>query len=1303
VLFTLCIPDFRAKKSTLLAKIQLQPIHHAMKTPTLASPPRGFALVITLLLMIILTVVAVGLLSLSTISIRTSGQAQAMATARGNARLALMMALGDLQKTIGPDRAVTANSAILVDTQKFNTTGVWESWWDFDPNSSPTPDYVAQKKDRFRRWLVSTPNPTDTQERDFAITPWTGQQITLVGGGSLGTGNTGPAQAVAGLVPVTAGKSKGAYAWHVADESIKARVNLYRDPTKNSTLAEKRALLAGHRPDPSVIEKDNIKLDFLPTDTVSSNGTAEKNFDKATKVSQKITNLGQLDLVNTDGGNSTNNAEKIKPFRNDITPYSLGILTDVRHGGLKQDLSSVFEMSDRNNINLPPEFEGTQNNPKKLYQTTLGLALNNISDPFWTNLAGYYNIFRNITSPEVTPTLTAPAVSGSLTQDKVPKTYFPGPVIARVETVFSLLAREATSSWMGVFQPAEVKNFDYTVNLVFSPIITLHNPYNVAISFHSLKVTLNNVPVAFRFKLKRGGSGSDESQSFNPSEFESLNEMIEEKTYSDKSPTRPNKKFVVHIGNWANNDPYDSNVPSNNSTDGLIVMKPGQTLVCQPFINENANFLVDSHNNGEDTEFFDYKNILTPRGLKAKPLSTPALGFETNTLLPSQKCSKAVTGINRWFLFLREPSAFNVTNPAHVTDSFFVEYKMQQPKFWTGDPGASTLSPTAPALFYVEADIQSTPNSTPIKYGNLSFDYNDNATLQNFFGSREYRCPPVGYLTASEIYVPAGNPIKDQPKMRPFAVFSAYARTTNGGVYETGYREKSGPDSSLTNLLKDGILAGKPFLFHNPSRSIMTTNLGTSKPGSQSYELNFQPFSSRGDYDVYMKINDNRVPSITGNKTTTGIMSGSYLEIPSGPMQTIADFRRSNILASSYLPNFVQPIGNSLLHPLMSPEKVIETNLNIQPEAMLDQSILANHALYDRFYFSTFATRGNNTPNIEFDKFMNLLSPSATSANISPLLTQSFTPYLPAGKTVASAKAELFSGNKPSSTAYQKAAEYQMIQGPFNVNSTNVSAWKAVLASLNRSDVTTLWAKNAELTTKATTKIPVFGMSLHNGGGSSATTNSTQSDDKKTNDWNGFRELTLEELDTLANKIVDQIRLRGPFLSMSEFVNRQIGTISDLSLSGALEKAIADSGINKDFLSGAVTELKEEHFTNVALYNYKTPKATIGNPAAGAPGWVSQGDLMHILEPSATVRSDTFVIRVCGEAKDSDGNITATAYAEAVVQRLPEYVDPVDRPSLSVYDQVVPRNVTSTASIINKTFGRRMDVISFRWLSKNEI
>ena len=61
-------------------------------------PSGGFALVVALMMMILLVVVGVGLLSLATISLRTSQQGSAEAEARANARLGLMMAIGQLQQ-----------------------------------------------------------------------------------------------------------------------------------------------------------------------------------------------------------------------------------------------------------------------------------------------------------------------------------------------------------------------------------------------------------------------------------------------------------------------------------------------------------------------------------------------------------------------------------------------------------------------------------------------------------------------------------------------------------------------------------------------------------------------------------------------------------------------------------------------------------------------------------------------------------------------------------------------------------------------------------------------------------------------------------------------------------------------------------------------------------------------------------------------------------------------------------------------------------------------------------------------------
>ena len=66
----------------------------------------------TVSMMVLLTLVAIAMLSLSTIEQRSSGGGsnEADRMARANARMALMMALGELQKAAGPDQRVSATA-----------------------------------------------------------------------------------------------------------------------------------------------------------------------------------------------------------------------------------------------------------------------------------------------------------------------------------------------------------------------------------------------------------------------------------------------------------------------------------------------------------------------------------------------------------------------------------------------------------------------------------------------------------------------------------------------------------------------------------------------------------------------------------------------------------------------------------------------------------------------------------------------------------------------------------------------------------------------------------------------------------------------------------------------------------------------------------------------------------------------------------------------------------------------------------------------------------------------------------------
>ena len=1174
--------------------------------------PLGFTLIITISLLVLLTLVAIGVLSLSTVTLRGSAQGNAMSQARSNARLALMMAIADLQRTMGPDRAISATSEILsVTPAKPNLMGAWESW-DANP-STPTLNYTSEKTTRFRKWLVSDADPLATRARGYATTGTVSNPITLVGEGSLGVGAAEADRVTAGLIPITVnGMRSGQFAWHVADESVKARINSYRDLAQNETLAKRRALLAGYRPEPRLIKaRDGSNLSMIPSDR----NAADLITARATE--SKVVDLNQADLLG--------NGRLTGKFRNIVTPYSMGLLTDVRNGGLKQDLSSLFEMG-----TMPPEYNG-----RRLYETTHRIS--GVSDPFWSSLQSYYTVYRDITGADTAPTYYRPPLEsiapGALT---MPRRFFPAPVIAKVEILFSYVTRDSHSGWVTTLRNSDPQ-LTRMGHLLYTPLVTLHNPYNINIQFDELQVIIRNVPVAFNFIVNNRPQNN---------QLVSINDMF----YRDETTFKGEKSFALNIANW------DS--PTSRSSTPLT-LRPGQTVVCGPFLSPLASF-----SNNQGTKFFDYQNDLTGVD-RLGNLTTPvparpgflgkAVGFDVDWIVPPEFNSGQSTDNVNGVLGLRD------------NDQIQIEYAVRQPT-----KGQNTR-------FDVQARI--TSRGRQESYGGMSFVYHDSSTLSRYFNTVHRS----GTFSAAASYHSNATPISAQGNAQAIALFSAYARTTNGGVFETNQRTPAG---GALNVLRDGRLAGKPMMHHNPARSVVIMDYRTEVPGMQSHELNFVPLPGHVD-DVFEFDSINRNNVLSGNTTQRGVKSGVYLELPTGPMITIADFRRSNALSSPFLPNFVQPIANSSASPLISTSRVTESGMTSYP--LLDHSVLANYALYDRFYFSGITPMalptGTKPANTVLTDFLD---------NRFPLLNQSLSPYLPTGKTKTDAVTELLSSGRPSATAYLRAAEYQMIKGAFNVNSTSVSAWAAVLGAMRNTPIPVMWSRNGQMEMKNSNNHPVTSMSLANGGlATDLAVNMAQTDNTRTNQWNGFRELTDSQIEALAQNIVDQVRTRGPFLSMHEFVNRQIGANSALTRMGALQAALENSQINNVVFNTQIP-ITAANVSDASLYRNRTVEANVGNPAEGAPGWITQGDLMRIIEPLATVRSDTFVIRVCGEALNANGGVSARAYAEAVVQRLPEYINPADRPSVNV-------NTVSTANPLNKAFGRRLKLVSFRWLSQQEV
>jgi hypothetical protein len=269
---------------------------------------------------------------------------------------------------------------------------------------------------------------------------------------------------------------------------------------------------------------------------------------------------------------------------------------------------------------------------------------------------------------------------------------------------------------------------------------------------------------------------------------------------------------------------------------------------------------------------------------------------------------------------------------------------------------------------------------------------------------------------------------------------------------------------------------------------------------------------------------------------------------------------------------------------------------------------------------------------------------------------------------------------------FTRSASALMVEGAFNINSTRVEAWKAMLAS----------TRNSALGDDGRSALP----RMPNPRGGEWIPERGYGEDEEA--WSGYRSLDDEEIDRLATEIVKQVKLRGPFLSMADFVNRRL--VNDFAeaqtgLMGPLQAAIEAAGLNRTFSeTGATWSLENEealpdydHPDNIEDSTRLEQRLQPDSKAWGAPGYLTQADILQVLGPVLTARSDSFIIRAYGDAREADGEIVAQAWCEAVVQRVPQPLAP---------------DSTGLNPDLKKTvgkLGRRFEIRSFRWLREDEI
>lgn len=108
--------------------------------------------------------------------------------------------------------------------------------------------------------------------------------------------------------------------------------------------------------------------------------------------------------------------------------------------------------------------------------------------------------------------------------------------------------------------------------------------------------------------------------------------------------------------------------------------------------------------------------------------------------------------------------------------------------------------------------------------------------------------------------------------------------------------------------------------------------------------------------------------------------------------------------------------------------------------------------------------------------------------------------------------------------------------------------------------------------------------------------------------------------------------------------------------------------------------------------------AAEGPVAYGRAPYIDQADVLRSFAAQLTPRGDTYVIRTYGDALDAQGKVEARAWCEAIVQRIPEYIDSASGSGDKAY-----KKQSDLSSEINKTFGRQFNIISFRWLNASEV
>ena len=1176
----------------------------------------GFVLIATISLLVLLALIAVGLLTLSTVQVRSASLGDYRKQAEANARLALMLALGDLQKQLGPDGRITANASIKSDSGLRDLVGVWESW---SPRlredlNSTAPDYDQEKEDRFLGWLSSHPDVNQLEDDGLPVRGWGEEEaVALFEEEKDGIDLSAP------FVELQSGRGQGRYAWAVVQENTKAQLL----PADNNLAKTAR------RP-------RNSQNDFLMVPPLTGVDVLDPSFnddyreqeDDLVQASAKMVTQGQVE-VNKELVSGSYARETTFPH---YTTNSYGVLSDVVAGELKKDLSLAFELPDavfeKEELNdRPNPFRGddprlgasTRNTggERSLYQRGRASRSGRIQFretyrrldtpfdidqfilsgnlPTYDTLRSHYRLYKHLYQ-------SGGGVTAYERSSESP--LWTGASFTRLAGKSGAGSRSQTSlapvlDRTLIFHKIGVSS-DRRLQVILTPVVTLWNPYNVALECEGyLVLPLYDYPVLIWWTI-----GS------NPRHLTWLSGML---SYANRGrSTYP--YFLLRLTS-----------DGTGNTSNPIRFEPGEVKVFDL----------------AETELQRYENVgrdnLLGRTYEMKPASSNSgLGDEGGILLDISRPGPFNSG---------GPYRAQLTNNQRVSAEFF--FDKQKFKYYLNLEDFGRLEQSGPA------------NRTRGEVV-TSVQVFENGSI-----SLAEQTVRVGNLTVGEL----------QREPYPVAVLETFHRTV-AGLHRSDLAYTANPRQPYVNPL----LSGSDF---------------TTSP---HYDSNFR--ATRVISDVLETSGSGRSFYGVSNSASSGSDYIPLFDVPQQPMLSLASFQHLDCSNTPFATSY--QIGNSWASPYIDSGGVYEYLREAQvdsPEVQgntirlgagvdfYDYSYLMNEALWDSVFLSSLApstTPGSGGGGIGAHSEETVVIERSLEETIRDFVADPVANPLRNGRyhlhTGGVNQEELINKLRAEDGLYEIAA-HLLVSGAFNVNSTSVEAWAAVLASTYGVDFE---MKNPQ--TGRSNEFKGEKASIISRQHTPVATITGNGTGEPNDPMTGVRTLSKGEIQNLAEEVVEQVKERGPFLSLAEFVNRRVGSgpgPNGAHLRGMLQAAIDESDLNSNYLFEQLADKDKFRFSqNISL----------DRTGIGAPGYVTQADLLQPLAPFITVRSDTFVVRTYGEARDRSGNVQARAWCEAVVQRIPDLVDSTEPASTSAEDM----------NEVNKRFGRRFQVVSFRFLSPSE-